>query len=102
MHLKLAMILYIMYLYNQIKDNPNVEAVFKGIRPAVVALIAMPVFSMAKSAKLNRYNFWIPVLSTVLIWALGVSPVWVIVYAGIGGFLYGRYLKREEDKTTNS
>lgn len=98
----LVIILLIAFFFSAFKDNVWVEAVFKGIRPAVVALIAMPVFSMAKSAKLNRYNFWIPVLSTVLIWALGVSPVWVIVYAGIGGFLYGRYLKREEDKTSNS
>lgn len=98
----LVIILLIAFFFSAFKDNVWVEAVFKGIRPAVVALIAMPVFSMAKSAKLNRYNFWIPVLSTVLIWALGVSPVWVIVYAGIGGFLYGRYLKREKDKTSNS
>lgn len=98
----LVIILLIAFFFSAFKDNVWVEAVFKGIRPAVVALIAMPVFSMAKSAKLNRYNFWIPVLSTVLIWAFGVSPVWVIVYAGIGGFLYGRYLKREEDKTSNS
>ena len=34
------------------------ERIFKGIRPAVVALIAAPTFSMAKSARINRYNIW--------------------------------------------
>ena len=47
---------------------------FKGIRPAVVALIAAPTFSMAKSAKVNRYNIWIPVVSALVIWLLDFSP----------------------------
>lgn len=92
----IVIILLIAFFFSAFKDNVWVEAIFKGIRPAVVALISLPIFSMAKSAKLNRYNFWIPVVSTILIWALGVSPVWVIVYAGIGGFLYGRYLRKDE------
>ena len=63
---------------------------FKGIRPAVVALIAAPTFSMAKSAKINRYTIWIPIVSALLIWLLGFSPIWIIIAAGIGGYLFGR------------
>ena len=72
------------------KDNPIVERIFKGIRPAVVALIAAPTFSMAKSAKVNRYNVWIPIVSALIIWLLGFSPIWVIIIAGVGGYLFGR------------
>ena len=63
----------------------------KGIRPAVVALIAAPTFSMAKSARINRYNIWIPVVSALLIWLLGFSPVWIIIAAGVGGYCFGRF-----------
>ncbi len=80
----------------QLQGNAIVEAVFKGVRPVVVALIAAPVFRMAKTANISRYNFWIPVLSALLIWLLGVSPIWVILVAGIGGFIYGKYLKSKE------
>ena len=89
----IVVILLIAFFFSAFKENVWVEAIFKGIRPAVVALIAMPVFSMAKSAKLNKNNLWIAILSAFLIWALGVSPVWIILGAGIGGFLYGRFLK---------
>ena len=65
---------------------------FRGIRPCVVALIAVPTFKMAKTARINRYNIWIPAASALAIWALGVSPIWVILAAGLGGFLYGRLL----------
>ena len=36
---------------------------FAGIRPAVVALIAVPTFSLAKSAGISLVNCWIPILS---------------------------------------
>ena len=83
-------ILAIAMFFHNFKDNPIVERIFKGIRPAVVALIAAPTFSMAKSAKVNRYNVWIPIVSALIIWLLGFSPIWVIIIAGVGGYLYGR------------
>ena len=66
------------------------ERIFRGIRPAVVALIAAPVFKMARMAKISRYNVWIPIVATLLIWQMGVSPVYVILGAGIGGYIYGQ------------
>lgn len=86
-------ILLIAMFFHQFKDNPYVAAMFRGIRPAVVALIAIPTFNMAKKAKLNRYTFWIPVVSALLIWLLGVSPILIILAAGICGFIYGRMKK---------
>lgn len=91
-------ILAIALFFHNFKDNTVVERIFKGIRPAVVALIAAPTFSMAKSAKINRYNLWIPVVSALLIWLLGFSPIWIIIAAGIGGFLYGKYRKRKNEE----
>ena len=86
-------ILAIALFFQQFKDNRFVAAMFRGIRPAVVALIAVPTFNLAKQAKLNRYTIWIPVLSALLIWLMGVSPIWIIIAAALGGFLYGMYIK---------
>lgn len=83
-------ILAIALFFHQFKEYEAVENIFKGIRPAVVALIAAPTFSMAKSAKINRYNVWIPIVSALFIWLMGVSPVYIIAIAGIGGFIYGK------------
>ncbi len=89
-------ILAIAIFFHQFQDNAIVERIFKGIRPAVVALIAAPTFSMARSAKINRYTVWIPVVSALLIWLLGFSPVWIIVGAGVGGFLWGKWKARND------
>lgn len=79
-----------------LRDNTIFEAVFKGIRPAVVALIAAPVFNMAKTAKVSWRNFWIPVVAAVLIYLLGVSPMWIVLAAIIGGLVYGRLKNGKE------
>lgn len=83
-------ILSIAIFFHNFKDNTIVERIFKGIRPAVVALIAAPTFTMAKSAKINKYTIWIPVISALLIWLLGFSPIWIIILAGTGGYVWGR------------
>ena len=83
-------ILAIAMFFSQFKDNPYVAAMFKGIRPAVVALIAVPTFNLGKRAQLNIWTIWIPVVSALLIWLLGVSPIWIIIAAGIGGYMYGK------------
>ena len=40
-------ILAIAMLFTQFKDNPWVERAFKGIRPVVISLIAVPMVKMA-------------------------------------------------------
>jgi chromate transporter len=86
-------ILLIAIFFHQFEDNKVIAAMFRGIRPAVVALIAVPTFNLAKNAQLNRYTFWIPIVSAIAIWLLGVSPIWIIIVAGIGGYLYGLFFK---------
>ena len=87
-------ILLIAIFFHQFEDNKIVAAMFRGIRPAVVALIAVPTFNLGKQAKLNKWTIWIPIVSALVIWLMGVSPIWIIIAAGVGGFVYGRILPK--------
>ena len=69
---------------------------FAGIRPAVVALIAVPTFNMAKQVGINLANCWIPIISALLIWAFGVNPIIILLAAGTAGYLYGKFIKPTE------
>ena len=86
----IIIILLLATVFNTVRDNTIVEHIFMGIRPAVVALIAAPVFSMARVAHIGWRNCWIPIVSALLIWMFDVSPVWVILAAAVSGFIYGR------------
>ena len=90
-------ILAIAIFFSQFKDNPYVAAIFRGIRPAVVALIAVPTFNLGRRAKLNRYTIWIPIVCALAIWALGVSPIYIILIAGVAGYIYGKTVGRQKE-----
>ena len=81
-------------LFRHFRDNPFVERFFMGVRPAVVALIAAPVFRLAQSAKVTWATCWIPILAALLIWLFDVSPILVILAAVVLGFVYGRMKKQ--------
>ena len=82
-------ILLIAMVFTDIKDNQIVNRIFKGIRPAIVALIAVPVWNMAKSANVTWKNAFIPIIAALLIWKFGISPIFVIIAAILGGIGYG-------------
>ena len=87
-------ILAIAIFFKQFEDNKVVAAIFRGIRPAVVALIAVPTFRLGQRAQLNKFTIWIPVVCALAIWALGVSPIYIIIVAGFAGYIYGRIKHR--------
>ena len=87
-------ILAIAMLFQDYKDYPAVEAIFKGIRPAVVALIAAPLCKMAKSAKITWTTALIPIAGALLIWLAGLSPIWIIFVTALAALGY-TYLKEK-------
>ncbi len=89
-------ILLIAMFFHQFADNKVVAAMFRGIRPAVVALIAAPTFRLAKSARITLTNCWIPIACALAIWALGVSPILIIIVAAVAGYVYGQFIKPTE------
>lgn len=84
-----VIILLIALFFTQVKDNVWVEKIFKGLRPAVVALIAVPCLTTARSIHLSYKQLTIPVGAALLIWLGGVSPAWIILAAIVGGLVYG-------------
>jgi chromate transporter len=83
-----VIILAIAMFFAEFRDNPTVERIFKGIRPAVVALIAGPVITTAKAVGITRKTVAIPVVVALLIWLLSVSPIYVVAAAAAGGLMY--------------
>ena len=76
-----VIILAIAIFFAGIRQNPVVDAAFKGMRPAVVALIIAPLVT------LTRGMHWSMIVLAAalagLIWWLGLSPV-LILAAGAG------------------
>ena len=81
-------ILLLAMFYQEVNDNVWVQRVMYGIRPAVVAMIAIPVITTWRAMKGTWRMVWIPILSALLVWLMGVSPVWIILGSALGGIIY--------------
>ncbi len=77
-------ILLIASLFSNIQDNIYVIKAFKAIRPMVVALIAASVYTIGKSAKINRKTLWIVILVAAMVAFFKFPPIVMII---LGAFL---------------
>lgn len=80
-----------------ITNNPVLAAVFKGIRPAVVALIVAPVITTARASGIGWKTCWIPAVVALLIWSKLPVVSNPILFIAIGG-LVGWWLTRRSHK----
>ena len=78
---------------DMIKSNETLNNIFRGIRPAVVALIIAPVISSARAAKIGWKTVAIPIVVALLIWSklpYISNPIVFILLGGIGGYIWLR------------
>ena len=73
------MILAIAMFFVAFKDNPYVARAFKGIRPVVVSLIAVPTINMARHSCKNVWHWLLAIASLLLVAFLNVSPLYIIL-----------------------
>ena len=83
-------ILAIAILFSDIRHNAWVDAAFRGMRPAVVALIVAPVLSLART--LHQVLYLVVVATAVAIWWLGWSPIYILIVAALLGIAWEVYL----------
>ncbi len=91
-------ILMLAVFFRTYRSNPVVESIFLGMRPVVVALIAVPVITTMRSIGLTLSTGLIAGAATLLIWLFGVSPVWIILAAGLGGYIWYRIEKHRKGR----
>lgn len=76
-----------------ITSSPTLTAIFKGIRPVVVALIVAPVISSGRAAGLTWRTLWIPAVVALAVWSklpVVSNPILFIVAGAVGGWLLTR------------
>jgi chromate transporter len=76
-------ILLIAIFFVQFRYNPIVDAAFKGMRPAVVALIIAPILGLTKGMK--WYLLAVAAAVALAVWYFGISPIYILLTAAIVG-----------------
>jgi chromate transporter len=87
-----ASILILSYLYAGFQDVQIVQALFFGLKPAVMAIVVEAVFRIGRRAIVNRAMLLIAILAFAAILFLQVPFPWIVFSAAIAGYLLGRYM----------
>ena len=81
-------------LFTNFQNHPYVIKAFKAIRPRVVALIAVSVYTIGKQAKINKITIWIVILIAGLVSYMKFPPIAIIVLAAVSGNIFMVLKKR--------
>ena len=76
-------ILVVAIFFASVRDNAYVDAAFKGMRPAVVALIVAPIVGLTKGMR-----WWLVAVAlavALVVWHFGISPVWFLIAGAVMG-----------------
>ena len=76
-------ILVVAIFFASIRNNAYVDAAFKGMRPAVVALIVAPIVGLTKGMR-----WWLVAVAlavALVVWYFGISPVWFLIAGAVVG-----------------
>jgi len=87
----LVIIMIIAMTFNQFQDNIYVQKAFKGIRIAVATLLVFTVRDLIEKSAKDAISIVLIILSFGLVVGFDVSPIPVIVGAGLIGLLSAKY-----------
>ena len=79
-------ILLLALFFAEVRENRYVDAAFRAMRPAVVALIVAPLMGLVKGMK--WYLIAISAAVALLVWYFGFSPMYLIA----GGVAVGIFM----------
>ncbi len=72
-------ILLIAVAFSGYQDNPVIIRILKGIRPVVVALIAVPMINMAKTSNKTWWAWAITASALALVAFAKISPIYILL-----------------------
>lgn len=90
----LVIIIILATFYYRIKDIEMIQLFFKGVRPAIVALIFLAAIRLSKPIEKTKFNLSIFLLSLIGIVVFNIHPIYMIIISATVGYIY----HNKEDK----
>lgn len=95
-----ALLLWLIsYVYVVFGQVPAVEAVFYGLKAAVMAIVAAAMIRIARKALKNEVMWSLSALAFAAIFLLGVPFPVIVIGAGLAGLIGGRFFPKKFDLT---
>lgn len=84
----LVLVTFIAAFFFAFKNNSVIQAILKGLKPAIIALIAIALFKLLQQKAIIDIGTGLIALFVFLgILLLNAHPIWMVMLAGLSGFL---------------
>ena len=80
-----VIILVVAMFFANVRHNHWVDAAFRGMRPAVVALIIAPIVGLTRG--MRWWMIAVAMATALIVWYFGTSPIWFLIGGAVVGLL---------------
>ena len=91
-----TILLLVAMFFSQIRENPIVDAAFRGMQPIVVAIMLAPILGFTKG--MHWTLIALAAAITMVIWYFGVSPIYLLVAGAVAGLLWAATRGKEVER----
>lgn len=70
------------------QDNIYMKNAFRGVRPAVVALILVSVYKLQKSVERSKFTFVLLAVGLSMLLIFNLNPIAVITFSALAGYIH--------------
>jgi len=95
-------ILVIAHFFLKVKESTAVQAIFKGMRPAIFGLLISAVYQVGKKSISNARDIVFAAIGSGLLIFLDINPIFVVLLAAISGMLYGTFEHSRSTASSNA
>lgn len=81
-------ILIVSLFFFKLREVEYVEKAFRGIRAAVVAMIALSLVQLLEVVKFKARGYAVFIAASVALVFFSINPIWVLLTGGLGSLLY--------------
>lgn len=82
-------ILVIANFFLKVKESRAVQAIFKGMRPAIFGLLISAVWQVGRKSISDKKDLVLAASGAALLLFLDVNPIFVVIFAAVAGIIFG-------------
>lgn len=91
-----VILLLVAMFFSQIRQNPIVDAAFRGMQPIVVAIMLAPVLGFTRGMHWSMMS--VAAALALVVWYFELSPIYFLIVGGVAGLAWAAIRGKEVER----
>ncbi|MBQ5720147.1 MAG: chromate transporter [Alistipes sp.] len=91
-----VILLLVAMFFSQIRQNPIVDAAFRGMQPIVVAIMLAPVLGFTRGMHWSMMS--VAAALALVVWHFEISPIYFLIVGGVAGLVWAAIRGKEVER----